>query len=33
VRADFDRSGHINAADLSLLAANWLMSSPVESDP
>jgi hypothetical protein len=33
VRADFDRSGRINAADLLLLAANWLMSSPVDGDP
>lgn len=30
LRADFDRSGVINAADLSLLAANWLRSSPAE---
>jgi hypothetical protein len=30
VRADLDRNGLINAADLSLLAGNWLHSSPVE---
>jgi hypothetical protein len=33
VRADFDRNGLINAADLCLLAANWLRSSPVEITP
>jgi hypothetical protein len=33
VRADLDRNGLINAADLSLLAANWLHSSPVEILP
>jgi hypothetical protein len=33
LRADFDRNGLINAADLSLLAANWLRSSPVEIQP
>ncbi len=33
IRADFDRSGFINAADLSLLAANWLRRSPVEVQP
>ena len=32
-RTDFDRNGLINAADLSLLAANWLRSSPVEIQP
>ncbi|MBN1508239.1 MAG: nitroreductase family protein [Sedimentisphaerales bacterium] len=30
LRADFDRNGLVNAADLSLLADNWLMSSPIE---
>jgi len=30
IRADFDRNGLINAADLSLLATNWLETSPVE---
>ncbi len=30
VRADFDRNGLINTADLCLLANNWLSSSPVE---
>jgi len=33
VRADFDRNGLINAADLFLLAANWLRSSPIEILP
>jgi hypothetical protein len=33
IQADFDRNGLINAADLSLLAANWLKSSPVEIQP
>jgi len=32
-RADFDRNGLINAADLSLLAASWLSVSPVEITP
>ena len=32
-RADFDRSGLIDAADLALLAANWLWPSPVEILP
>jgi len=32
-RADFDRNGLINTADLCLLAANWLRSSPVEILP
>jgi hypothetical protein len=32
-RTDFDRNGLINAADLYLLAANWLRSSPVEISP
>lgn len=32
-RTDFDRNGLINAADLSLLAANWLRSSPIEIQP
>ncbi len=31
--ADFDRNGIINAADLSLFAANWLRISPVEILP
>jgi len=31
--ADFDRNGLINAADLYLLAANWLRTSPVEIPP
>ncbi len=31
--ADFDRNGLINAADLSLFAANWLRTSPVEILP
>jgi hypothetical protein len=30
---DFDRNEFINTADLSLLAANWLSSSPVEIPP
>lgn len=30
---DFDRNGLINAADLSLLAANWLRTSPIEILP
>lgn len=33
VRADFDRNGFIDAADLALLAANWLWLSPVEVGP
>ena len=33
VRTDFDRNGLINAADLYLLADNWLRSSPVEIPP
>jgi hypothetical protein len=33
IRTDFDRNGLINAADLSLLAVNWLKSSPVEIQP
>ncbi len=33
IRADFDNSGLINAADLSLLASNWLRNSPVEVQP
>jgi hypothetical protein len=33
VRADFDRNGLIDVADLCLLAANWLRSSPVEIPP
>ncbi len=33
IRADFDRNGLINAADLSLLAVNWLRSSPIEIQP
>jgi hypothetical protein len=33
IRADFDRNGSINARDLSLLAANWLRTSPVEVQP
>jgi len=32
-RADFDRTGLINTADLSLLANNWLHSSPIEILP
>jgi hypothetical protein len=32
-RADFDRNGLINTADLYLLAANWLKTSPVEIPP
>lgn len=31
--ADFDRNGLINAVDLSLFAANWLKTSPVEILP
>ena len=31
--ADFDRTGLINTADLSLLATNWLRISPVEITP
>jgi len=31
--ADFDRNGLINAVDLSLFAANWLRTSPVEILP
>jgi len=31
--ADFDRNGLINAADLSLFAADWLKTSPVEILP
>lgn len=33
VRTDFDRDGFVDAADVSLLAANWLMTSPVEPSP
>jgi hypothetical protein len=33
IRTDFDRNGLINAADLSLLAANWLRNSPIEIQP
>jgi len=33
IRADFDRNGHVNAADLYLLATNWLRISPVEIMP
>jgi hypothetical protein len=33
VRADFDHNGFINSADLSLLALNWLRTSPVEITP
>jgi hypothetical protein len=33
IRIDFDRNGLINAADLSLLAVNWLRSSPIEVQP
>ena len=33
VRADFDRDGLVDAADVSLLAANWLRTSPVEHSP
>ncbi len=33
IRADFDRNGLINAADLYLLASNWLGISPVEVMP
>jgi len=32
-RADFDRNGFVNSADLSLLTANWLRTSPVEITP
>jgi hypothetical protein len=32
-RTDFDRNGFINLADLCLLAANWLRSSPIEILP
>jgi len=32
-RADFDRSGRVDAADLLLLATNWLKTSPVEIRP
>ena len=32
-RADFDRNGLINAADLYLLTTNWLKISPVEIQP
>jgi hypothetical protein len=32
-RTDFDRNGFINLADLCLLAANWLRSSPIEITP
>jgi hypothetical protein len=32
-RTDFDRNGLINAYDLSLLAANWLRTSPIEISP
>ena len=31
--ADFDRNGLINAADLCLLAASWLRTSPIEIPP
>jgi hypothetical protein len=33
VGCDFDRNGLVNSADLSLLAANWLKTSPVEITP
>jgi hypothetical protein len=33
IRADFDRNGLVNAADLYLLATNWLRISPVEIMP
>ncbi|MHC4206459.1 MAG: nitroreductase family protein [Planctomycetota bacterium] len=33
ITVDFDRNGLINSADLFLLAANWLYSSPVEILP
>lgn len=33
IRTDFDRNGLTNTADLSLLASNWLSSSPVEIIP
>jgi hypothetical protein len=32
-RADFDRNGLINVADLRLLAANWLRTSSAEVSP
>ena len=32
-RTDFDHNGFINLADLCLLAANWLRSSPIEITP
>jgi len=32
-KADFDRNGLINPADLYLLASNWLISSPIEISP
>jgi len=33
VKTDFDRNELINVVDLSLLATNWLMSSPIEILP
>ena len=33
IRADFDRTGLINTADLSLIATNWLRTSPIEIIP
>lgn len=33
IKADFDQNGLINTADLSLLASNWLSSSPIEIFP
>ncbi len=33
VRADFDRDGFVDAADLLLMAGNWLRTSPVEIQP
>ncbi len=33
VRADFDRNGQVNTADLFLLADNWLKNSPIEIMP
>ncbi|MFC1793519.1 dockerin type I domain-containing protein, partial [Planctomycetota bacterium] len=33
IKADFDRNGLINPADLYLLATNWLSSSPIEITP
>jgi hypothetical protein len=33
IRADFDRNGLINTADLYLLTSNWLSSSPIETAP